>query len=310
MNRKTRITANILLVLTVLVTNTLMPVNQTFAENCTMEFRKNSKVAFVCEKGYKLDVAPFESEGAFYLALRFFFERFETEVSWMNKTAAVSFGQSQANISANGDFANLNGSNYRLSKKPVIKNGRMFLASTDMEMISGMIGIHAGFSAKSGTVSVSIDKTLIKYKWIDFTRPILGGNGKTLTLSKVLAEPDTKVVIVQIWHTACAGCVDVLKLFETMWQKYQGKGLKIVSINTDGIGFEDARDERIENTGVTYQICSDPEYLLKPEWYDPIFPNYYVIVPGEKYIRIFQERWDPGANATFEKTIDDLCSGN
>lgn len=286
----------------------------TSAETCQIELRKNSKVAYACEKGYRLDVAAFEEDGLFYVPVRFFFERFGFEFAWdnANKTAAIAsqFFANKISVTAWKNVATIDSSEVKLRSQTKIKSGRLFMASGDLDSITKPIGIQSGFKVKSGALTVDIDKTKIKYKWNDFTRPILGSDGKNLTFSKVLAEPDTKVVIVQIWHTACAGCVDVLKLFEKLWTKYEGKGLKIVSINTDGVGFEASRDERIENTGITYQICSDPEYLLKPEWYDPIFPNYYMIVPGEKYIRIFQERWDTNANEAFESAVDSLCSGN
>lgn len=286
----------------------------TSAETCQIELRKNSKVAFACEKSYRLDVAAYEEDGLFYVPVRFFFERFGFEFTWdsASKTASISsvFFPNKIAVGAWKNVASLDSSDIKLNSQVKIKSGRLFITSGDLETLTKPIGIQSGFKVKSGALTVDIDKSKVKYRWNDFTRPILGSDGKNLTFSKVLAEPDTKVVIVQIWHTACAGCVDVLKLFEKLWTKYEGKGLKIVSINTDGVGFEASRDERIENTGITYQICSDPEYLLKPDWYDPIFPNYYMIVPGEKYIRIFQERWDPQANETFESAVDSLCSGN
>lgn len=280
------------------------------AETCQMEFRKNSKVAFVCEKSYKLDVAPFVSDNVFFLPLRFFFERFGAQIGWSGKAVTINFGEIVLVHTANTNKSTFNGVPLILTKNSIIKNGRLFLSASDTVEIAKNMGIATGFTAKADSAQVDIDKSKVKYPWNDFTRPIMDGNGKTLSLSKVMAEPDTKAVIVQVWHTGCAGCVDVLKLFQKLWTKYQDKGLKIVSINTDGPGYEEGRAERIELSGVTYPVVLDETYSLKPDWYDPIFPNYYLLVPGDKYIRIFQERWDEKANAEFEKTVDGLCSGN
>lgn len=283
---------------------------QVGADTCQMDFRKNSKVAFVCDKSYKLDVAPFVSDNNIFLPFRFFFERFATQVDWVDKHVNLSYeGNSFVHV-ANTNISTINGKPVYLTKNSIIKNGRLFLAVKDMVDVGKMMGLATDFTAKTDSVQVSIEKTKIKYLWNDFTRPIMDGNGKTLTLSKVMTEPDTKAVIVQVWHTGCAGCVDVLKLFQKLWVKYQDKGLKIVSINTDGPGYEEGRAERIELSGVTYPVVLDETYSLKPYWYDPIFPNYYLLVPGDKYIRIFQERWDEAVNEIFEKTVGDLCSGN
>lgn len=302
-----KLAVNALLAMLLLVTYAPFPVE---AESCQMDFRKNSKVAFVCDKSYKLDVAPFVSDNVIFLPLRFFFERFDTQISWSAKTATVEYGTYKYLHQANTNKSTFNGSPLILTKNSIIKNGRLFLAVVDMVNVAKMFEIATDSTAKSDSVKVSIDKSKVKYLWHDFTRPIMDGNGTTLTLSKVMAQPDTKAVIVQVWHTGCAGCVDVLKLFQKLWTKYQDKGLKIVSINTDGPGYEDGRAERIELSGVTYPVVLDETYSLKPDWYDPIFPNYYLLVPGDKYIRIFQERWDEAANVVFEKTVGDLCSGN
>ena len=283
---------------------------QVGAESCKMEFRKNSKVAFACNKSYKLDVAPFVQENAMFLPVRFFFERFGAVIVWSNKRASISYDDHKVEIIPNSNVLNIDGRTMDLDKKSAIKNNRLFLSASDITELSKQMTLASGFSSKSDSVSIDIDSTKIKYPWNDFTLPVMDGNGKTLTFSKVMSEPDTKVVIVQIWHTGCAGCIDVLKLFQKLWTQYQGKGLKIVSINTDGPGYEDGRAERLENAGVTYQVVLDETYSLKPDWYDPIFPNYYLLVPGDKYIRIFQERWDESANAILEKTVGDLCSGN
>ncbi|MBP7732849.1 MAG: redoxin domain-containing protein [Caldisericia bacterium] len=289
----------------------LWPPVQVGADTCKMEFRKNSKVAFACDKSYKLDVAPFVRDGTMlFLPVRFFFERFGAEIDWSNKRANISYDNHKVVIMPNSNVLNIDDRAMNLVEKAVIKNNRLFLSVSDITELSKQMSLASGFSSKSDSVSIDIDSTKIKYPWHDFTRPIMNGDGKTLTFSKVMSEPDTKVVIVQIWHTGCAGCIDVLKLFQKLWTQYQGKGLKIVSINTDGPGYEDGRAERLENAGVSYQVVLDETYSLKPDWYDPIFPNYYLLVPGDKYIRIFQERWDEDANAVFEKTVGDLCSGN
>ena len=279
-------------------------------DTCTMDFRKNSKVVTVCNKGYMLDVAPFVQDGALYLPVRFFFERFGADVSWSVKSVFVHYDHFDFVVQANSKKSTVNGSSVTLSKNTALKNGRLFMAATDFETITKNWGIVTGITTTSDKSSITIDKSKLRYLWNDFTKPLMNGDGKTVTFSKVLAEPDTKAVIVQIWYTGCAGCVNVLKLFQGFWTKYQDKGLKIVSVSTDGPGNEDARAERLDNAGITYPVCLDETYSLKPEWYDPIFPNYYLVVPGEKYIRIFQEGWDVDANANFEKTIDSLCSGN
>lgn len=283
---------------------------QVGADTCKMEFRKNSKVVSVCDKNYRLDVAPFSQDETMFLPVRFFFERFGSKVGWSDKTAVVNYNNSTFVIFANSNKTTINNVPYYLKKQSIIKNNRLFISVADLGKFGESMGVQSGVTQKTDSVSIDIDSTKIKYPWSDFTLPVMDGNGKTLTLSKVMAEPDTKVVIVQIWYTGCAGCTNVLKLFQKLWTQYQGKGLKIVSVNTDGPGYEEGRAEKIESAGVTYSVELDDEYSLKPGWYDPVFPNYYLLVPGDKYIRIFQERWDEDANAVFEKTVGDLCSGN
>ena len=286
---------------------------QVGAETCKMEFRKNSKVAFVCDKNFKLDVAPFVQDGTMFLPIRFFFERFGYECTWEPRTKTASFeikAEKHIFIFSGLNTVSYDSNSIALGKKLINKDGRLFISTHDLGNVTALSALQSGVNAATDKTTIDIDKSKIKYLWNDFTLPVMDGNGKTLTLSKVMAESDTKVVIVQIWYTGCAGCTNVLKLFQKLWTQYQGKGLKIVSINTDGPGYEEGRAEKIESSGVTYGVVLDDEYSLKPGWYDPIFPNYYLLLPGDRYIKIYQERWDDAANAVFEKTVGDLCSGN
>ncbi|NTU61231.1 MAG: redoxin domain-containing protein [Caldiserica bacterium] len=286
---------------------------QVGAESCKMEFRKNSKVAFVCDKSYKLDVAPFVQDSTMFLPVRFFFERFGYECTWEPKTKTATFENSidkHTFVFTGLKNVTFDFNPMSLQKNLANKDGRLFISAHDLGNVTTASGLQSGVNSASDKSIVEIDSTKIKYLWHDFTLPVMDGDGKTLTLSKVMGQADTKVVIVQIWYTGCAGCTNVLKLFQKLWTQYQGKGLKIVSINTDGPGYEEGRAEKIESSGVTYDVVLDDEYSLKPSWYDPVFPNYYLLLPGDKYIKIFQERWDDAANKVFEKTVGDLCSGN
>lgn len=75
-----------------------------------------------------------------------------------------------------------------------------------------------------------------------------------------LSEYRGKVVLLNFWATWCVPCIREMPSMETLWQKYQGRGLVILAVATDN---DDNGQPRIRNfmkrLKLTFPVLLDPE---------------------------------------------------
>ena len=60
-------------------------------------------------------------------------------------------------------------------------------------------------------------------------------NGKPVSLSSVVNDPNNRYVLVDFWATWCSGCVEAMPELKEIYAQYHEKGLEIygLSVNSD-----------------------------------------------------------------------------
>lgn len=295
-------------VMMVVILSLLIPTLSSNAAGGKVEGRIGSKTFKICDKGYKLDVAPFQSGQIFYFPVRFFSDRFGAEVIWDGdkKVCLVKgFGIDFMVDFLHGEMTN-QGSPLQTGERPIISSERGFIGVKAANAVFKM-----NFSVNNKNIVSDVDCDRIKYRWTDFNLPVdHSETGETAQLSKVLGNGKTKVVVLEFWYTACTHCWDQLEHLETLYQKYKDRGLEIFSITTDGPDNEESRWAKIEELGYTYKTLLDTKAETYANYFQPVFPNITVIVPGEKFYTLRRDPVSKGDNDELEKLIENLCTSN
>ena len=68
--------------------------------------------------------------------------------------------------------------------------------------------------------------------FIDMSYPDV--NGKPVSLSSVVQNPDNRYVLIDFWATWCSPCVASVPLLKELYAKYHAKGFEIYSVSEDG----------------------------------------------------------------------------
>jgi cytochrome c biogenesis protein CcmG, thiol:disulfide interchange protein DsbE len=88
----------------------------------------------------------------------------------------------------------------------------------------------------------------------DFTLRLLSNNtAQTLHLASIKGKP----IMINVWNSSCAPCIDEAKLLQTEWQRVQSKGIVFI-----GIDFLDSRSSGLDylhKYGITYQNVIDTD---------------------------------------------------
>ena len=58
-------------------------------------------------------------------------------------------------------------------------------------------------------------------------------NGKPVSLSSVVNDPNNRYILVDFWATWCSGCVEAMPQLKEIYSKYHGKGLEIYGLSVD-----------------------------------------------------------------------------
>ena len=67
--------------------------------------------------------------------------------------------------------------------------------------------------------------------YIDMEYPDV--NGKSISLSSVVNDPNNRYILVDFWATWCSGCVEAMPQLKEIYAKYHEKGLEIYGLSVD-----------------------------------------------------------------------------
>ncbi|HZU02562.1 MAG TPA: TlpA disulfide reductase family protein [Ktedonobacteraceae bacterium] len=88
----------------------------------------------------------------------------------------------------------------------------------------------------------------------DFALPLLGSNAaQTLRLAGLKGKP----VVINVWNSTCAPCMDEAGLLQKEWQHVQAKGVVFVGI--DFLDSQSSGMDYLHKYGITYQNVIDTD---------------------------------------------------
>jgi cytochrome c biogenesis protein CcdA/thiol-disulfide isomerase/thioredoxin len=115
-----------------------------------------------------------------------------------------------------------------------------------------------------------------------------------------------KTVLLEFWTYTCVPCIPTIDFFKQLQQKYQDKGLVIVSIHTPG--YVEARLEKnvkaaIDRYAITYPVAMDNDWKTFDAYKNNYWPTEFLI-DKNGYIRFHHE--GGGENEKIEQAVVNL----
>ncbi|GAB4258583.1 MAG: hypothetical protein Kow0092_06300 [Deferrisomatales bacterium] len=140
--------------------------------------------------------------------------------------------------------------------------------------------------------------------YFDFAAPDL--DGQTVRLSDLVGP---RVVLVQVWGIRCAPCLTEIAFLSTLQRKYAGRGLQVVSVNTDRVdGPRLAQALEARGLAPPYPILLDEDFAVTKHYTQWLIPV-TVLIDRQGVVRSLHTGYRPELDAVIEAEVEALLGG-
>lgn len=116
------------------------------------------------------------------------------------------------------------------------------------------------------------------------------------------------VVLVNFWGLRCQNCIEEMPFLERLHNKYGGKGLVVLGVNTDGVeGQPLIKYMKRLPIKVSYPIIVDPDFTLIDQFKMMAAPL-TVVVAKDGTVRFRHEGYEPEIESTYVELIEKLLA--
>ncbi len=130
-----------------------------------------------------------------------------------------------------------------------------------------------------------------------------GGNTTTFNDYK-----NKSVVLVNFWGLRCQNCIEEMPFLERLYNKYGGKGLVVLGVNTDGVdGASLVKHMKRLPVKVSYPIIVDPDFYLVDKFKMMAAPL-TIVVAKDSTVRFRHEGYEPEIESTYVELIEKLLA--
>jgi thiol-disulfide isomerase/thioredoxin len=123
-----------------------------------------------------------------------------------------------------------------------------------------------------------------------------------------LANLRGQVVLIDFWRFQCPECIHSMPYFEQVYNRYEGKGLRVLSVHTpETFAEQDLTNvvNFIQDNNIKYPVVIDADNALKKEYIVPATPTFILI---DKQGRIRYRHIGEGRYEEIEKAINLLLA--
>jgi thiol-disulfide isomerase/thioredoxin len=128
-----------------------------------------------------------------------------------------------------------------------------------------------------------------------------------------LKDLSGKVVVVEFWTFACSNCARSVPWINSVYDKYEGRGLQIIGVHTPELAHErivaNVR-RKVEQYGIRFPVMIDGDYAYWNAWENQYWPAFYLVDKrGQVRVSYFGETHANDAQAKrIEADIERLLS--
>lgn len=131
-----------------------------------------------------------------------------------------------------------------------------------------------------------------------FEYPLLGGGRMSL------AGQQGKVVLINIWATWCAPCLEEMPDLQRLYARLKDEGVpfEILAVSIDALG-ADAVERFVERFALTFPILLDPRGSVKRRYQTTGVPETFIVGPRGRVLQkiIGVRKWDAPAVVAYLK---------
>ncbi len=130
-------------------------------------------------------------------------------------------------------------------------------------------------------------------------------DGSTTSLADYQGQ---SVVLVNFWGLRCQNCIEEMPFLERLHNKYGGKGLVLLGINTDGVDAELLTKFLPQlPVKVSYPIVVDPDFTLADSFQMMAAPL-TIVVAKDGTVRFRHEGYEPSIEGKYVELIEQLLA--
>ncbi len=132
-------------------------------------------------------------------------------------------------------------------------------------------------------------------------------NAPDFSLLSIKAKPKSlkdykgKILLINFWATWCPPCVAELPALSRVAEKYQDRGLKVITINTDPESLRTKVVELYNKKNFKFDILYDPELEIANKYGVEGFPETFFVNKDGKLVKFY----DAKEKKKVEKVISD-----
>lgn len=142
----------------------------------------------------------------------------------------------------------------------------------------------------------------------DFAATTLGPNARPVGIR----EYEGDVVLLNLWATWCGPCVVEMPSIQRLYDRFRGRGLRVVGVAVDDPPFADAVQQFIATRGFTYEFLHEGSGQIEKDYRSMGIPSTYLIGRDGRIRMAVQGAtdWDaPAVRAVVERLLSDSTSG-
>jgi peroxiredoxin len=125
-------------------------------------------------------------------------------------------------------------------------------------------------------------------------------DGKAVKLTDFSGK---KVVLLNFWGLRCGACLEEMPYLEAIYQKFSGKDVMILGVDTDGVDAQTIKDTMKEiGVSVTYPLLVDAEFKATDTFTNFLVPL-TLVIDKKGVIQYIHTGFDKGTEKHYEEAV-------
>ena len=121
--------------------------------------------------------------------------------------------------------------------------------------------------------------------------------------AKLASLGGSKVLLLNFWGLRCGACLEEIPYLEALAKKYDGKGLAVWGVNTDGADATTVRDTlKSLRVTVSYPIVLDPDFVIADTYTNFLVPL-TLVIDRAGVIRFIHTGFESGTEKQYEAAV-------
>ncbi len=156
----------------------------------------------------------------------------------------------------------------------------------------------AGTAVPASAEGMAADKFKPGDKAPDFTLKSIANADVTLS-----GYAGKNVVLLNFWGLRCGACLEEMPYLEKIGKSYQGKGLVVLGVDTDGVGPEEviATLKEVE-VSVSYPLLVDPEFAVTDVYTNFLVPL-TIVIDKAGLVQYIHTGFEKGTEKHYEDAV-------